>query len=66
MPSITHMQTRVETGRLLAAQLYDVKPFDPLTFAAVGTAVLAIGLTACVVPAFRATRVDPVAALRNE
>jgi len=53
-------------GRLLAAQLYQVKPFDPLTFAAVVAALLATGLAACLVPAFRAMRVDPLVALRNE
>jgi len=54
------------TGRLLAAQLYEVKPFDPLTFAAVGGALLGSGLAACLVPAYRAMRVDPLVALRNE
>jgi putative ABC transport system permease protein len=53
-------------GRLLAAQLYEVKPFDPLTFAAVGASLLVTGLAACLVPAFRAMRVDPLVALRNE
>ena len=53
-------------GRLLATQLYQVKPFDPLTFAAVVVALLATGLAACLVPAFRAIRVDPLVALRNE
>ncbi len=53
-------------GRLLATQLYQVKPFDPLTFAAVGAALLVTGLAACLVPALRAMRVDPLVALRNE
>jgi putative ABC transport system permease protein len=53
-------------GRLLTSQLYAIKPFDPITLAAVGSVVLAVGLTACLVPAFRAMRVDPVIALRNE
>lgn len=53
-------------GRLLATQLYEVKPFDPLTFAAVAAALLATGLAACLFPAFRATRVNPLVALRNE
>ncbi|HWC95114.1 MAG TPA: ABC transporter permease [Candidatus Sulfopaludibacter sp.] len=53
-------------GRLLAAQLFEVKPFDALTFAAVAAALVLTGLTACLVPAFRAMRVDPLIALRNE
>ncbi len=53
-------------GRLLATQLYEVKPFDPLTFAAVGAALVATGLAACLIPALRAMRVDPLIALRNE
>jgi putative ABC transport system permease protein len=53
-------------GRLLATQLYQVKPFDPLTFAAVGAALLVTGLAACLVPALRAMHVDLLVALRNE
>lgn len=43
-----------------------VNPLDPLTLAAVGAALLATGMAACLVPAFRAMRVDPLVALRNE
>ena len=46
--------------------LFGVNPFDPLTFAAVAGVLLASGLLATYVPARRATRVDPVTALRTE
>jgi ABC-type antimicrobial peptide transport system permease subunit len=53
-------------GRLLASQLFEVKPSDPATYAAVAFALLATGLLACTIPALRAMRVDPLVALRNE
>ncbi len=54
------------TTRLLAGFLYGVSPFDPLTFSAVGLILGAISLLACYLPARRATRVNPVDALRAE
>jgi putative ABC transport system permease protein len=54
------------TGRLLASQLFEVKPTDPVTNAAVALVLLATGLIACLIPAWRAMRVDPLVALRNE
>ena len=54
------------TGRLLATQLFEVKTTDPATYAAVAGTLLFTGLLACAVPAFRAMRVDPLVALRNE
>ena len=52
--------------RLLSAQLYGVKPSDPLTFAVVPLTLLVVSLAAAGIPALRASRVDPLAALRHE
>jgi putative ABC transport system permease protein len=53
-------------GRLLASQLFEVKSYDPATYALVALVLIATALAACLIPAFRAMRVDPVIALRNE
>ncbi|HEY1472387.1 MAG TPA: ABC transporter permease [Candidatus Acidoferrum sp.] len=52
--------------RLMTGLLFGVKPSDPQTFIFVTAALLAVALAACWIPAHRATRVDPVVALRYE
>jgi len=52
--------------RLVSGFLFGVKAIDPLTFAAVSLVLLAAAATACAFPALRATRVDPLIALRYE
>ena len=52
--------------RFLGSMLFDVGRHDPLTFAAIAALLAAVALLACLVPAFRATRVDPLIALRSE
>jgi putative ABC transport system permease protein len=52
--------------RFLASQIWGVSATDPWTFGIVVALVVAIGLAACALPARRATRVDPMVALRYE
>jgi putative ABC transport system permease protein len=52
--------------RLMQALLYQVRPGDPETFALVAIALVIVALLAAAVPAFRATRVSPLIALRTE
>ena len=52
--------------RLIVSLLFEVPATDALTFAAVATGLFAITLLACYIPARRATKVDPLVALRYE
>ena len=53
-------------SRYMAVALFRVQPRDPTTFGAVTLVLLSVGLVAILVPAVRATRMDPVDALRQE
>ena len=52
--------------RLMTSLLFGVQPTDPITFIAVPALLMAVALLACYIPARRATRVDPIIALRYE
>jgi ABC-type antimicrobial peptide transport system permease subunit len=52
--------------RLLSSQLFGVSPSDPPTYVALAAIILAVALVAGLVPALRATRVDPMVALRAD
>ena len=52
--------------RLLRNQLFGVAPLDVLTFVAVTVILAGVAILACYVPAWRASRIDPMVALRSE
>ena len=53
-------------GRFLELQLFGVTPYDPVTLVSVAALLAVIALAACIIPARRATQVDPMVALRYE
>jgi predicted permease len=52
--------------RALQQQLYGVEPTDPATYVGVATCFLLVGTLACLIPAVRAVRIDPVEAFKSE
>lgn len=52
--------------RLISSLLFGVTPADPLTFVGVSIVLLSVAVVACVIPARRASRVDPLVAMRSE
>ncbi|HWA93235.1 MAG TPA: ABC transporter permease [Terracidiphilus sp.] len=56
----------IAVTRLLSSLLYNVRPSDPVTLTAVASVLLLVGVVACLLPARRATRIDPMEALRCE
>ncbi len=56
----------VALSRLMETLLFDVRPTDPATLVSVAAVITFVAMIACFVPAYRATRFDPIAALREE
>ena len=52
--------------RFLESMLFSIKATDPLTFGSIAALLAAVTLLACLLPAHRATHVDPLMALRHE
>jgi len=52
--------------RLVQSMLYETQPLDPAIFTGVATTLLAVAALACMIPAWRASRIDPMQALRSE
>jgi len=63
---VTGLLAALALTRLLSGLLHGVTPEDPATFVAVAGALVAVALAASLAPAWRATRVDPVVALKSE
>ncbi len=53
-------------AHVIRSMLFEVKPMDPVLFASVCAILAVVAITACTLPAWRATRVDPMTALRQE
>jgi putative ABC transport system permease protein len=53
-------------GRMLESLVFGVAVHDSATFAGVAAALAAVALLACALPARRASRIDPIVALRND
>jgi putative ABC transport system permease protein len=58
--------TSVCTARLIQSMLYGTQPLDPVVFAAVAAMLLLVAALACLIPAWRASRLEPMRALRTE
>ena len=63
---VAGLAASLEAGQLMRDLLYEIKPIDPSVYAAVAGMLLAVAAVACIVPAWRASRLDPVQALRSE
>jgi predicted permease len=63
---VAGLAASLEAGQLMRDLLYEIKPLDPAVYAAVAVTLLAVAAFACIVPAWRASRLDPMQALRAE
>jgi ABC-type antimicrobial peptide transport system permease subunit len=60
------LATSAVAVRLVESMLYETQPLDPTIFMVVATTLLAVAALACMIPAWKASRIDPMQALRNE
>src|SRR5271155_2971357 len=63
---VVGLAASLEAGQLMRDLLYEIRPLDPAVYAAVAATLLAVAAFACIVPAWRASRLDPMQALRAE
>jgi ABC-type antimicrobial peptide transport system permease subunit len=63
---VVGLAVSLQASRLMRDLLYEIKPLDPEVFVAVAATLLAAAGLACIVPAWRASRLDPMQALRAE
>jgi putative ABC transport system permease protein len=63
---VVGLAASLEAGQLMRDLLYEIKPLDPAVYAAVAVTLLAVAALACIGPAWRASRLDPMQALRAE
>jgi ABC-type antimicrobial peptide transport system permease subunit len=63
---LTGIAAAFSAGRIVASMLFDLSPADPLTYGAVAIVLTLIALLASAAPARRASRIDPIAALKTE
>lgn len=56
----------IATSRMIQSMLYGAKPADPSVYLAVASILLLVAALACLVPAWQASRLDPVQSLRTE
>jgi putative ABC transport system permease protein len=64
--TVIGLAAAIVLAKVMATMLFGVGPTDALTFVTVSTGALAVALLACYIPARRATKVDPLVALRDE
>ena len=63
---VVGLAASLAAGRLIRDLLYEIKPLDPTVFVAVAAILLTVAALACVIPAWRASHLDPMQALRSE